>query len=72
VVEMAETRKGTAVGRVGDLVVVAAHRVGETERTGEIREVLGKPDHVHYLVGWDDGRESVLYPSSDATIRAKS
>jgi hypothetical protein len=56
-------------GRKGDTVIVSAHRVGDTERVGEILEVLGEPDHVHYRVRWDAGNESVLYPSSDATIR---
>jgi hypothetical protein len=56
-------------GREGDTVVVSAHRVGATERVGEILEVLGEPDHVHYRVRWDAGNETVLYPSSDATIR---
>ena len=56
-------------GRTGDTVVVAAHRVGHSERVGEILEVLGEPDHVHYRVLWSTGQESVLYPSSDATIR---
>jgi hypothetical protein len=56
-------------GRKGDTVVVAAHRVGATERVGEILEVLGEPEHVHYRVRWDAGNETVLYPSSDATIR---
>jgi Domain of unknown function (DUF1918) len=56
-------------GRKGDTVVVAAHRVGHSEQVGEILEVLGEPGHVHYRVRWDAGNESVLYPSSDATIR---
>ena len=56
-------------GRKGDTVVVAAHRVGHAERIGEILEVLGQPDRVHYRVLWSTGQESVLYPSSDATIR---
>ena len=69
---MAKTRRRPAHGRVGDLVVVTAHRVGDSERTGEIHEVLGEPDHVHYRVRWEDGRETLFYPSSDATIRPKS
>ena len=32
-------------------------------------EVLGGPGHEHYRVRWDDDRETVFYPSSDATIR---
>jgi Domain of unknown function (DUF1918) len=55
-------------GRTGDTVVVAAHRVGQAEKVGEILEVLGEPEHVHYRVRWQAGHESVLYPSSDATI----
>jgi Domain of unknown function (DUF1918) len=53
---------------IGDLVVIEAHHAGESRRTGEILEVLGEPGHEHYRVRWDDDRETVFYPSSDATI----
>jgi hypothetical protein len=53
----------------GDLVVVEGHHVGESKRFGEILEVLGDPGHEHYRVRWDDGHESVYYPSSDSTIQ---
>ena len=56
----------------GDLVVVAGHHVGEHERTGEILELLGDPGHPRYRVRWDDGRESIFSPSSDAVIRHKT
>ena len=56
-------------GGHGDLVVISGHHVGESERVGEILEVLGEADHVRYRVRWDDGREPVFYPGSDATIR---
>jgi hypothetical protein len=56
-------------GRKGDVVVISGHRVGEHERLGEILEVLGDGERTHYLVRWDDGRESVFYPGSDAAIR---
>jgi hypothetical protein len=56
----------------GDLVVVAGHRVGESERIGEILALLGDPSHRRYRVRWDDGHESIFYPSSDATIRHKT
>jgi Domain of unknown function (DUF1918) len=55
--------------RAGDVVVIAGHRVGEVERTGEILEVLGSADRQHFLVRWDDGHESVYYPGNDATVR---
>jgi hypothetical protein len=61
------TRQSRA--QVGDVIVVEGHRLGESRRMGEILEVLGEPDHEHYRVRWDDGRETVFYPSSDARIQ---
>lgn len=54
--------------RVGDLVVVTGHRVGEHEQVGEIVELLGQ-SRPHYRVRWEGGRETVIYPGSDVTIR---
>jgi hypothetical protein len=59
---------GTDV-RAGDVVEVSGHRVGDKPRLGEILEVLGLPEHIHYRVRWDDERESIYYPSNDAVIR---
>lgn len=56
-------------GRPGDVVVISGHRVGDRERLGEILEVLGTAEHVHYRVRWDDEAESIFYPGSDVTIR---
>lgn len=69
-----ETRKEEVMAlateaRVGDLVVVEGHRVGEGRRIGEILEILGDPGHVHYRVRWEDDHESVFYPSNDAIIK---
>jgi hypothetical protein len=58
--------------KVGDVLVIHGHRVGEGSRTAEILEVLGEPGHEHYRVRWEDDRETIYYPSSDATIRAAS
>lgn len=55
--------------RVGDMFVISGHRVGEPERTGEILELLGEPGHQHFRVRWDDGRETLFYPGSDAIVR---
>jgi hypothetical protein len=55
----------------GDHVTIEGHKVGDSRREGEILEVLGEPEHEHYRVRWEDGRETVFYPSSDATIRSK-
>jgi len=52
------------------VVEIHGHRVGEHGRLGEVLEVLGEPGCERYRVRWDDGRESIFYPSSDAHIRA--
>ena len=65
---MTETTK-TFRARPGEVVEIHEHRLGEKGRTGEILEVLGEPGHEHYRVRWDDGHESIFYPSSDATVR---
>jgi hypothetical protein len=52
----------------GDFIVIAGHRVGEPERMVEILEVVGELPHESYRVRWDDGRESLFRPGSDATI----
>jgi hypothetical protein len=64
----------TAVNRIrpvepGDVVKVSGRHVGDVGRTGEVVAVLGEEDHVHYLVRWEDGHESVLYPGEGTTIR---
>jgi Ala-tRNA(Pro) deacylase len=53
----------------GDLIEVSGRRVGDTQRSGEILEVLGSADRPHYLVRWEDGHESVFYPGEGSTIR---
>ena len=54
---------------VGDLIVIAGHHVGESERIAEILEVLGERPNERYRVRWDDDRESVYFPGTDATIK---
>jgi hypothetical protein len=53
---------------VGNVIEIVGHRVGEGGRLGEILEILGGPEHVHYRVRWEDGRETLFYPSSDAVV----
>ena len=53
-------------------VVVHGHTTGDPGRTGVIVEVLGPPDHPHYLVRWDEEHESLYWPGSDATVRRKA
>jgi Domain of unknown function (DUF1918) len=53
----------------GDIVQVSGRHVGDAGRTGEIAAVLGQEDHPHYLVRWEDDRESILYPGEGTSIR---
>jgi hypothetical protein len=52
----------------GDVIVVGERHVGEGRRMGEIVAVLGEPGHRQFQVRWEDGRESIYYPSSDASL----
>ena len=42
--------------------------VGDVRRVGEVLAVLGDAAHPHFSVRWDDGHESIYYPSSDAVV----
>lgn len=53
-----------AHGNVGDRVVVESERTGRSAREGEILEVLGTGEAVHYRIKWDDGHESTFFPSA--------
>ncbi len=53
----------------GDRLVVHGHRQGEPERDGEILEVVGRHGAPPYVVRWEDGRVSTLYPSSDVFVQ---
>jgi hypothetical protein len=68
--KMSQT-KTLHVPQAGDIVEVSPHRVGEAPRTGEILEVLGGAAQPHFRVRWEDGHESIFYPSSDATVRPR-
>jgi hypothetical protein len=51
-----------------DRIWVDSHAVHGTRRAGEIVEVLGQPDRPRYRVRWEDGRETIIYPGSDALV----
>lgn len=52
----------------GDIVKTSGRHVGDAGRTGEIVAVLGEEHHLHYLVRWEDSRESILYPGEGTTF----
>lgn len=53
----------------GDRLVVRGHRQGEPERDAEVLEVLGEDGAPPYLVRWEDGHESEVFPGSDVVIQ---
>ena len=53
---------------VGDRITLESNRVGGGTRTGEVVEVISREAGEHYRIRWDDGHETVLFPSSDATV----
>ena len=42
--------------------------MGDEDRAGVIVEVHGKEGGPPYLVRWDDGHQSVFFPSSDTLV----
>jgi hypothetical protein len=53
---------------VGDRFHVRGKIVGHGERTGEIVEVRGAGGEPPYLVRFDDGHTSLVFPGPDAII----
>jgi Domain of unknown function (DUF1918) len=54
--------------QVGDEVTVKGRRQGDEERHGEIVQVGGQDGTPPYLVRWEDGHDSLFFPSSDAEV----
>ncbi len=52
------------LAKIGDRIVVESEHVGEPAREGDVIEVLSAGDTVHYVVRWDDGHRSMLYPAA--------
>lgn len=53
---------------VGDRLHVHGNTVGEADRMGMIVEVRGTAGGPPYLVRFEDGHESLMYPGPDAVI----
>jgi hypothetical protein len=54
----------------GSVIVIRPHSVDGARRMAEVLEVIGNEYHRRYRVRWDDGHESILYPSHDAIIES--
>jgi len=56
---------------VGDRIVVESEKVGQQSRAGVVEQVL-QEDPPRVLVRWDDGRTTILSPSSGASGSKRS
>jgi len=54
--------------QVGDELTVKGRHQGDGDRHGEIIKVDGTDGAPPYVVRWQDGHESVFFPSSDTEI----
>jgi Domain of unknown function (DUF1918) len=52
----------------GDRIVVHGRTVGSTDRHGVILEVRGQGGTPPYLVRFDDGHETIMYPGGDFAV----
>jgi hypothetical protein len=52
----------------GDALLIRGHHVGDSDREAVILEVHGADGAPPYVVRWEDGHESVFFPSCDAVI----
>ena len=67
---MTERRESTTISATpGDRLVIRGHHQGEHSRDGEILEVLGENGAPPYLVRWEDGHESEVFPASDTYVQ---
>jgi hypothetical protein len=53
---------------IGDRLRVHGSVVGRSDRTGEIVEIRGTAGEPPYLVRFDDGHTSLMFPGPDAVI----
>jgi Domain of unknown function (DUF1918) len=66
---MASAEHPTLRANPGDRLVIRGHYQGEPAKDGEILRVLGDDGAPPYLVRWEDGHESEVFPGSDAFVQ---
>ncbi len=57
---------------VGDRIVVRGKTVEMPDRYGEVAEVRGQNGEPPYLIKFDDGHETLVYPGSDTIVEHHS
>jgi CBS domain-containing protein len=65
-----EEKEGRSImhAAVGDRIEILTGTLDKAPRQGTVREVLGTGGDEHFLVQWDDGHESLLYPGADSHV----
>ena len=58
--------------KVGDRLHVHGGNVGNADRVGEIVEVRGGDGGPPYVVRFEDGHETLVFPGPDATVEEQS
>ncbi|MGN6680900.1 MAG: DUF1918 domain-containing protein [Streptosporangiaceae bacterium] len=53
---------------IGDELVVKGRHQGDGDRHGQIIEMHGEQGNPPYVVHWQDGHESVFFPSADTVV----
>ena len=53
---------------VGERLIIHGKLVGQATRRGEILEIRGEDGGPPYLVRFDDGHETLLFPGADCEI----
>jgi uncharacterized protein DUF1918 len=61
-------RRCSVDAHIGDRILIESRKVGGGRKSGEVVEVIQGAGGQHYRIRWDDDHESIVYPSSDATV----
>lgn len=54
--------------QMGDHIIIESRKVGSGRKSGQVVEVMEGASGKHYRIRWDDGHESIVYPSTDAFV----
>lgn len=56
----------------GDRIIIRGRTVESPDRHGEIVEARGEDGGAPYLIRFDDGHESVVFPGGDLVLEQQS
>lgn len=52
----------------GDRIIIRGRTVESPDRHGEVLEARGEDGAAPYLIRFDDGHESIVYPGGDVVV----